>query len=184
MGKTQTKHTIQTMDHTLTATNQQDSQKEHITLTQWVAQSRNRLASGQLKVNKNLLIITCIDPRINLEHLFKLQPSDAAVIRNAGARITGEVTEDIVIATEILKIGNILHLHHTDCLARQTSPGQAKQKAGREDMTFDALNRIPTIGHSAQTLKDSGINAYVIEAIYNVESGKVVIVGPNKTPER
>ena len=48
---------------------------------------------------KGLAIITCMDSRISPLALAGMQPGDAKILRNAGARVTDDVLRTLVLAT-------------------------------------------------------------------------------------
>ena len=70
---------------------------------------------------RGLAIVTCIDSRIDPLAMLGLQPGDAKIIRNAGARITDDALRSLVLAVNFLKVTRICVVQHTDCaLARKT----------------------------------------------------------------
>ncbi len=64
---------------------------------------------------RGLAIITCIDSRIAPLAIVGMQPGDAKIIRNAGARVTEDVLRTLVLATHLLNVSRILVMPHTDC---------------------------------------------------------------------
>jgi len=75
---------------------------------------------------KRLAVLTCMDARIDPLRIFGLRPGDAAVIRNAGARIDDSTAAALAIARDMLDVERVLVLGHTDCRgtedAAQTVP--------------------------------------------------------------
>jgi len=63
----------------------------------------------------DVLFITCSDSRIVLEKMFKSEPGDLFVIRNAGNIITKAELGTIQFAVDVLKVKNIVVCGHTDC---------------------------------------------------------------------
>ena len=67
------------------------------------------------------LILTCADPRVDPTRQLGLRPGDAAVVRNAGGRVTPESLRAIammaIVAAEQGDRGafELILLHHTDC---------------------------------------------------------------------
>ena len=47
-----------------------------------------------------LLILTCMDSRIDVHRIFQLKPGDALVLRNAGNQYTEDVLRSILIAIQ------------------------------------------------------------------------------------
>jgi carbonic anhydrase len=44
-----------------------------------------------------------------------LQPGDAKILRNAGARVTDDVLRTLVLATYLLGVDRVMVVAHTDC---------------------------------------------------------------------
>jgi carbonic anhydrase len=69
-----------------------------------------------------MLVITCLDPRVDPAHFLGLDLSDAMVVRNVGGRVTPEVINDVAfvgqIAENVLPDGPLFEVavvHHTQC---------------------------------------------------------------------
>ncbi|MEW1778393.1 carbonic anhydrase [Streptomyces sp. NPDC086777] len=72
----------------------------------------------------NLMIVGCVDPRVDPAHVLGLGQGEAAVIRNVGGRITPATLSTMAM---LRKVGlanpdgkqpgdwNLVILHHTDC---------------------------------------------------------------------
>jgi len=66
---------------------------------------------------RGLAIVTCIDSRISPLEIFGLEPGDAKILRNAGARVTDDVLRTLVLATNLLGVTRIAVVAHTECAA-------------------------------------------------------------------
>ncbi len=73
---------------------------------------------------RGLAIITCMDSRISPLALVGMQPGDAKILRNAGARVTDDVLRTLVLATYLLGVSRILVMPHTDCRMANESESQ------------------------------------------------------------
>ena len=73
---------------------------------------------------RGLAIITCMDSRISPLALVGMQPGDAKILRNAGARVTDDVLRTLVLATYLLGVNRILVMPHTDCRMASESESQ------------------------------------------------------------
>src|SRR5205823_2048150 len=69
-----------------------------------------------------LLVITCLDPRVDPAHLLGLNLGDAIVVRNGGGRVTPEVIENVAfvgqLAENVVPDGPLFEvavIHHTQC---------------------------------------------------------------------
>jgi len=75
-----------------------------------------------------LLILTCMDPRIEVHRIFQLKPGDAFVLRNAGNQYTEDVLRSILIAVHEYNIKFILVLGHLDCGMRKVRLDKLRTK--------------------------------------------------------
>jgi carbonic anhydrase len=74
----------------------------------------------ELTIKKNypkypVLILTCMDPRIDINSIFQLEPGDVFVLRNAGNICTADITRSILLAIINYKVKYIIILGHMDC---------------------------------------------------------------------
>lgn len=68
---------------------------------------------------RGLATLTCIDSRIDALAVFGLHEDDAAMMRNADARVTEDVLGSAVVATSLKRIDRILVMPHTRCVTAQ-----------------------------------------------------------------
>jgi carbonic anhydrase len=135
------------------------------------------------EARKGLAIITCMDSRIDPLRIVGMQPGDAKILRNAGARVTEDVLRTLVLATYLLNVNRVLVMPHTDC----------RMASGTEDEVHAAIKErsgVDTRGIEIRTVKDqvAALNAdltriksfpllpkelSVTGAIYDVKSGKL-----------
>src|SRR3954447_7273627 len=64
---------------------------------------------------RGLAVVTCMDSRIEPLAALGLGPGDAKILRNAGARVTGDVLRTLVLAVALLEVERILVMPHTRC---------------------------------------------------------------------
>jgi carbonic anhydrase len=107
------------------------------------------------KPARSLIIVTCMDARIDVMPALGLQPGDAHVIRNAGAVITEDVLRSIDVSKTLMGTESVLIIGHTNCAAYETA--DETRAALRE-----ALTRVP--GRAAA-------------ALYHLEAGRLEPVG-------
>jgi len=62
-----------------------------------------------------LVVLSCIDARVQPARFLGLGPGDAHVVRNAGARATPDALRSIIISTQVLGTRECMVIHHTDC---------------------------------------------------------------------
>jgi carbonic anhydrase len=94
--------------------------------------------------NLRVLVVTCLDPRVDPAHFLGLELSDAMVVRNVGGRVTPEVINDVAfigqIAENVLPDGPLFEVavvHHTQCgagaLADDTFRGDYARRIGADE---------------------------------------------------
>ena len=64
---------------------------------------------------KPVLLITCIDARVDPGRILGLDAGDAHVIRNAGGRATEDAIRSATISSWLLGTREFVVMHHTDC---------------------------------------------------------------------
>jgi carbonic anhydrase len=77
--------------------------------------SRYTLASLPASAAKGLAVVTCMDSRIDPLGMLGLQPGDAKILRNAGARATRDVLRTLVVARYLLGVNRVMIVAHTGC---------------------------------------------------------------------
>lgn len=135
------------------------------------------------EARKGLAIITCMDSRIDPLRIVGMQPGDAKILRNAGARVTEDVLRTLVLATYLLNVNRVLVMPHTDC----------RMASGSEDEIHAAIKErsgVDTRGIEIRTVKDqvAALNSDLIRiksfpllpkdlavtgGIYDVKSGRL-----------
>ena len=74
-----------------------------------------RLAGLEPRAAKGLAVLTCIDSRIEPLKMLGLEPGDAKILRNAGARVTDDVLRTLVLASYLLGVDRTMVVAHTKC---------------------------------------------------------------------
>jgi carbonic anhydrase len=88
-----------------------------------------RLAGLEARAARGLAVLTCMDSRIEPLAMLGLQPGDAKILRNAGARVTDDVLRTLVLASYLLGVDRAMVVAHTEC----------RMAAGEEDDVHDAV---------------------------------------------
>jgi carbonic anhydrase len=73
------------------------------------------LAELPASAAKGLAVVTCMDSRIDPLRMLGLQPGDAKILRNAGARTTKDVLRTLVLARYLLGVSRVMIVAHTKC---------------------------------------------------------------------
>lgn len=65
--------------------------------------------------SRRIVILTCMDARIDNFAAFGVDVGDAHVLRNAGGRVTDDVLRSLVLSNDVLGTRHIAVIHHTEC---------------------------------------------------------------------
>jgi carbonic anhydrase len=130
---------------------------------------------------QGLAVLTCIDSRIEPLATLGLVPGDAKILRNAGARVTGDVLRTLVLASHLLGVDRVMVVAHTDC--RMTGSEEDVHAAVRDAGGPDTaeLNFLVTHDQKAtvradvQVLRSSPYLAHIQVGgfRYDVETGRL-----------
>lgn len=64
---------------------------------------------------QRLLVLTCMDARIDTLAILGLKIGDAHVLRNAGGRVSDDVIRSILVSSRLLGVQRVAVMHHTGC---------------------------------------------------------------------
>ena len=106
---------------------------------------------------RGLVVITCMDGRLDPLPQLGLRPGDAHVLRNAGARVTDDVLRSLELSHSLGGTTDVVLIGHSDCLAN-----------GSEDVTRAVLR------DGAQRLADTGLRAHVLR--FDTATGRLAPV--------
>ncbi|KAJ7042674.1 carbonic anhydrase [Mycena alexandri] len=138
---------------------------------------------------KNVIILACIEPRIDPYTQLGLKVGDAIIIRNAGG-VAEDAIRSIVVAQHFVGVRReIMLFRHTDCgLSRVTTEGVRdlvkKENPGRDDVAkivdaMDFHHIIDPVESVKQDVKILSENPLVIKGtkisgwLYDVDTGKI-----------
>ena len=64
---------------------------------------------------KHLAVLTCMDSRLDPLAMLGLEPGDAKILRNAGARVTDDIVATLALARYLLGVERVMVVAHTQC---------------------------------------------------------------------
>ncbi|NNH23773.1 carbonic anhydrase [Pseudokineococcus marinus] len=137
---------------------------------------------------RGLGLVMCMDSRISPLDMLGLQPGDAKILRNAGARVTGDVLRTLVLATHLLGVERVLVVAHTDCRMTKATDEQVHatiaESAGLDTRSLE-FRTIPdqraTLEHDVQRIRSSPYlpaGLPVAGCVYDVRSGRLDVLVP------
>jgi carbonic anhydrase len=62
-----------------------------------------------------LVVVTCMDARIDVHAVLGLKPGEAHVLRNAGGVVTDDTIRSLAISQRMLGTEEVLLMHHSRC---------------------------------------------------------------------
>jgi len=140
---------------------------------------------------RGLAIVTCIDSRIDPLAVFGLDPGDAKILRNAGARVTDDVLRSLALAVASLGVTRIAVVHHTDCKMASATDAEFREAVaratGRDHPAFDPLaitDRAVVLDRDVSAVLESPLIAdgtVVAGLVYDLRSGRLTTVVPPGT---
>jgi len=135
---------------------------------------------------RRLVILTCMDARLDLFRALGLEVGDAHILRNAGGRASDDAIRSLVVSTRLLATREVGVIHHTNCGLEGVSDDDVAQKTGVTGIPFLAFDDID------QSVRDDvaalcsclslpeGIAVW--GAVYDVGTGTVrVVAAPRPT---
>ena len=88
------------------------------------------------RAGRGLAVLTCIDSRIEPLAMLGLEPGDAKILRNPGARVDDGVLATLVLGRWLLGVERVMVVAHTDCRMTAAAPAElhaAIRQAGGPD---------------------------------------------------
>ncbi|PNY23865.1 Carbonic anhydrase [Tolypocladium capitatum] len=135
----------------------------------------------QLPPGRKVVVVACMDARLDPAKALGLNEGDAHVIRNAGGR-TVEALRSIVISQQLLGTREIAVVHHTDCGMLTFSDADLRSKV-RQDLgeDVDHFSFLPfsdlkqSVVDDVSILKKSPLvlDVSITGYIYDVKTGKL-----------
>lgn len=136
---------------------------------------------------RGLAVVTCMDSRISPLEMLGLEPGDAKILRNAGARITPEMLRNLVVATHLLGANRIMIVGHTDCGMTKVTDDEVHERTAASGIDTRSID-IGTIRDQRSTLQRDVLrirtspflpkDLSVVGCIYDVTTGLIDVAVP------
>ena len=75
---------------------------------------------------QHVVIVACMDSRMNIYRMLGLNDGEAHVLRNAGGVVTDDMMRSLAISQRLLGTREIMLIHHTDCGMQKTTEDEFK----------------------------------------------------------
>jgi carbonic anhydrase len=116
-----------------------------------------------------------------------LQPGDAKILRNAGARVTDDVLRTLVLAVYLLDVNRVMVVAHTDCRMTKVTDEQVHEEMLSRGVDTRSLefrtvaDQRAELAHDVQKIRSSPYlpkDLSVAGCIYDVTTGLIDVVVP------
>jgi len=104
--------------------------------------------------SRGLAVVTCMDSRIEPLRMLGLEPGDAKILRNAGARVTEDVLRTLVVATHFLNVSRVMVVPHTECKMTQVTETDIHQDLAADGIDARSLQFGTVADQEAALLAD------------------------------
>ena len=142
---------------------------------------------------RGLAVVTCMDSRINPLGMLGLEPGDAKILRNAGARVTDDVLRTLVLAVHLLNVTRVMVVPHTDCRMTKVTDEQVHDELLGRGLDTRSLE-FHTVHDQLEVLREDvqRIRSWpylprdlsVVGCVYDVTTGLIdVVVPPNEAAQ-
>jgi carbonic anhydrase len=142
-----------------------------------------------------LLVVACVDPRVDPAHILGLELGDAIVLRNNGGRITPQVIDDLAYVSQLAETARpegplfeIAVIHHTQCgaarLADDAFRHQYAERIGADESglrayaVLDPTTTATTDVDRLRTASSISPRITVSGHVYDVATGLIETVTP------
>ena len=93
--------------------------------------------------SRHLVVLACMDARLDLFRLLGLEVGDAHILRNAGGRASDDALRSITVSAAALGTREVVVVHHTECGLAGTSNevlrGKVRDVSGDDPGDLDFL---------------------------------------------
>lgn len=100
-----------------------------------------------------VLILTCMDPKIDIHRIFQLKPGDVFVLRNAGNVYTQDMLRSILISIFDYHVKYIIILGHMDCGMTKFELTEFKKKLLHKILSNSLSNNSDVFSETRQFFK-------------------------------
>lgn len=139
------------------------------------------------KAARGLAVITCMDSRISPLEMLGLEPGDAKILRNAGARVTDDVLRTLVLAVHLLDVNRVMVVAHTDCRMTKVTDAQVHEEMlsrgyDTRSLEFRTISdQRAELALDVQRIRSSPYlpkDVAVIGCVYDVKTGLIDVAVP------
>lgn len=128
---------------------------------------------------RQLVVLACMDARLDLFRAMGLVVGDAHILRNAGGR-AADALRSLVVSSHLLGTREIGVVHHTNCGLEGVTDVQVAERTGVRDMDFLAFPEVDaSVVEDVDLLLSAGVlpdDMTIWGAVYDVDTGGLRVV--------
>ena len=129
--------------------------------------------------SRGLVILACMDTRLDLFRACGLEVGEAHILRNAGGRATRDAVRSLVVSSHLLGTREIGLIHHTNCGLEGLTNDEVEARTGVggiDYLTFTDVEQ--SVRDDVKVVQAAGLpaDATVWGAVYEVDTGALRIV--------
>lgn len=137
--------------------------------------------------SRRLVVLTCMDARLDLFRLLGLEIGDAHLLRNAGGRATDDAIRSMVLSSHWLGTREFVIVHHTGCglhgVTNEEICDRVEDAVGlRPSIDFYPFNDVEqSVREDVRRVRECPLlpsDALVWGAVYDVHTGALTEVAP------
>ena len=130
--------------------------------------------------SRRLVILTCMDARLDLFRLLGLEIGDSHLLRNAGGRATDDAIRSMVLSSHWLGTREFVVVHHTGCGLHGVSNEEIRNRVEAATGISPSIDFLPfsdleeSVRVDVERIRDCPLlpaGATVWGAVYDVHSG-------------
>jgi carbonic anhydrase len=129
---------------------------------------------------RHLVILTCMDARLDLFRSLGLALGDSHILRNAGGRATDDAIRSLVVSSHLLGTREIGIIHHTNCGLEGITDDEVATRTGVANIDYLAFANIEqSVRDDVDTVRGCGFlpeGTTVWGAVYDVDDGELRVV--------
>jgi carbonic anhydrase len=129
---------------------------------------------------RQLVILTCMDARLDLFRALGLEAGHAHILRNAGGRASADAIRSLVVSAHLLGTREVGVIHHTNCGLEGCTDEEVAARTGVSGLEFLAFDDVEdSVRQDVDAIRGCGhLPPGFVSwgAVYDVDTGALRVV--------